>query len=407
MFVKNAYGRIIRDSRNENTIQIILSTHNGKYFCSSPSGKSTGKYEVPCYNSSGIKKSLLLLNKFCESLKNKNFILKTVKDLEQVQTLIDLFEKKNGKLGGNTTYVIHGVFLKAAAGEKNKEVWEFIYDDMYKDSSPKIPMPIGNCIGGGLHSKHIKMRRPDFQEFLLIAEEDSFSKAISKNIRAYESSRTLLKTTSKNDESAWRTNKNNEDTLNILKTVADKYGLKIGLDIAASTFFNGKLYDYKHKNLDRDSSEQTDYMSRLVEKYNIFYLEDPLDENDFLGFKNILDNVKSRGTLIVGDDLTATNFERLVKAVSLKSINAIIVKPNQVGSLLEVKRVIEFCKKRDIKIIFSHRSGETMDTLFSDLAVGFGADYVKCGIMGKERLIKHKRIIDIEDQIKSYKFRRN
>lgn len=394
------YGKIIKDSRSEKTIEVVLSTYEGKFYCSSPSGKSTGKYEVPCYNKEGIKKSLILLNEFCKLLKDRNFLMKTLDDLQQIQDLIDKFEKHYGKLGGNVTYVLHGVFLKAAAMEKKKEVWKFVYDSIYRNSVPDIPMPIGNCIGGGLHSKHVKMKRPDYQEFLLIPNEESFSKAITKNIKAYETARTLLRTKAKNDESAWRTNKSNEAVLEILSTVAKKYGLKIGVDIAASTFFNGKLYDYKNKNLDRDRNEQIDYMTRLIEKFDLFYLEDPLDENDFMGFKTILDSVQKRNTLIVGDDLTTTNFARLTQATGLKSINAIIVKPNQIGSLLEVKRVVEFCKKRNIQVIFSHRSGETMDTLLADLAVGFGADFIKCGIMGKERLIKHKRIMDIEKSLK-------
>ncbi len=402
MFVKEIRGRIIKDSRREKTIEVILTTYEGKFYCSSPSGKSTGKHEVPCYNSDGIKKSLILLNDFCKTIINKNFLIKKVDDLLQIQILIDKFEKNYGKLGGNVNYVIHGVFLKAAAKEKGKNVWEFIYEDLYKKSNPIMPMPVGNCIGGGLHSKHIKMRRADFQEFLLIPFEKTFSRAISKNIRAYEYARTLLRVKSKNDESAWQTNKTNEEILFILMKIAEKYKLRIGLDIAASTFFNGKLYDYKNKNLDRDRNEQIDYVSRIIEKYDLFFVEDPLDEDDFLGYNKILNSVSKRNTLIVGDDLTTTNVDRLIKAISLKSINAIIIKPNQIGSLIEVKRVVEICKKNGIQIIFSHRSGETMDTLLSDLAVGFGANFIKCGIMGRERLIKHKRLMDIEKEIKHF-----
>ncbi len=422
MFIKEAKGKIIKDSRGEKTIQISLTTYTGKFICSSPSGKSTGKYEVSCYNKDGIKKSLLLLNEFCDTLINKNFLIRVVDDLMQVQVLIDKFEKNYGKLGGNVTYVIHGVFLKAAAQEKQKEVWEFIFDDVNKGKTPVMPMPVGNCIGGGLHSQHVKMRRPDFQEFLLIPNEEKFSRAITKNIQAYESARTLLRTKAKNDESAWRTNKPNEEVLLILMQIAEKYKLRIGIDVAASTFFNGKFYDYKNKNLDRDRSEQIDYMSRLIQKYDLFYLEDPLQEEDFLGFKEILEStqktkpitaieektqpetkpelIRSRNTLIVGDDLITTNVQRLTQAIALKSINSVIIKPNQIGSILEVKKVVEICKKKNIKMIFSHRSGETMDTLISDLAVGFQAEFIKCGIMGRERLIKHKRLMDIEQTLK-------
>ena len=100
--------------------------------------------------------------------------------------------------------------------------------------------------------------------------------------------------------------------------------------------------------------------------------------------------------MIVGDDLTVTNLDRIVKAVKEKSINAVIIKPNQNGYLTEVAKIVDYCKKKDIKIIFSHRSGETMDPILGDLAIGFQADFIKCGILGKERLVKLKRVIDIE-----------
>lgn len=397
MFIKEAKPILIKNSRGEQTIKLILDTYKGFFSCSAPSGKSTGSSEVPCYNKQGIKKSFDLFKQFCYFLQNKNFIIKSIDDLNKLNSLIKRFENKYGELGGNIWYVLQGAFLRAAARDAKLELWEFIHQDISPDSEIKIPMPVGNCIGGGLHTDSGKKPKPDFQEFLLIPEEKTFSKAVAKNIYAHAYAKKLLKARKKNDENAWITNKTNEEVLYKLSEVAEKYGLRIGLDVAASSFFRDRYYYYKNKRLHRDRLDQIDYITKLIEKYNVFYVEDPMDEEEFNGFKEIMDNIKrKRSCLIVGDDLTTTNFKRTRRAIRAKSINAIIIKPNQIGSINEVKDVVALCKKNDIKIIFSHRSGETMDNTLSDYAIGFGADFIKCGIIGPERLIKLKRIMDIE-----------
>ena len=242
--------------------------------------------------------------------------------------------------------------------------------------------------------------------FLLIPQEDSFSKAVTKNIHAYFYARKLLKkihgawSVKTNDEHALETNLTNEEVLKLLSTVAEKYSLRLGLDVASSGFCNEKgYYQYKNKELIRDRLEQIDYMRIIAQRYNLLYVEDPLTEEDFSGFQELLSKVKSKNTMIVGDDLTTTNLKRVERASRGKSINAMIVKPNQIGSFVEVKKVIEYCKKNKIKIIFSHRSGETMDDALGDFAVGFQVDFVKTGLYGPERLIKLRRIMEIEKEI--------
>ncbi|MEI7719122.1 MAG: hypothetical protein WCI72_04595, partial [archaeon] len=315
------------------------------------------------------------------------------------------FEKDYGVIGGNVVYAIEVALMKSAARENRKDLWRFVFDSMnYKKIS--MPMPVGNCIGGGLHSRGVNGKRPDFQEFLLIPQEESFSKAVAKNIHAYFYAKKLLKrshgawTVKTNDEHALETSLTNEEVLTLLSTVAEKYNLRLGLDVASSGFCNEKgYYQYKNKELIRDRLEQIDYMRIIAQRYNLLYVEDPLTEEDFSGFQELLSKVKSKNTMIVGDDLTTTNLKRVERAARGKSINAMIVKPNQIGSFVEVKKVIEFCKKNKIKIIFSHRSGETMDDALGDFAVGFQADFVKTGLYGPERLIKLRRIMQIEKEI--------
>lgn len=396
MFIREVEPRLIKNSRAERTIEITLKTYEGKFTASAPSGKSRGKNEIEPYHAKGINHSLRIMKVLSRKLKHKNFIIKKIDDLKKLNELVKKFESRFGQIGGNFNYALETAFLKAAAKEKKKELWELISET----GKVKIPMPVGNCIGGGLHSVKLNRKRPDFQEFLLIPKEKNFAKAVTLNFRAYEHAKKLLHAKKRNDENAWITDKTNEEVLEILKNVAKKYNLKIGVDFASSVFYEKGYYKYKNKELIRDKVEQSDFIERLIKKYDIFYCEDPMQEEDFSGFKEITNSVgKSR--LIVGDDLTTTNLRRVRRAVESSSINAVIIKPNQIGSILEVKKVVDFCKKNKIKTIFSHRSGETMDNALADYCIGFGGDFIKCGIFGRERLIKLKRIMDIERKINS------
>lgn len=420
MFVKSVTSRFIKNSRGSRSIEIELKTYEGSFKSSAPSGKSTGKSEVPCWNPKGIDKSMQMLNAFSKKLINKNFIIKKMADLSELNKLMIGFESKFGKLGGNVWYVLEGVFLKAAAKDCGKELWEFINDDVNRGLKPKMPMPVGNCIGGGMHSRMLNGKKPDFQEFLLIGNDKKYSRAVSKNLRAYEYAKTLLSSPARkskaggsrfswirewrrlrNDEGAWMTGKRNEEVLEILKRVAKRYDLRIGIDAAASSFYENGYYKYKNKELIRDKVDEIDYMVRIIRRFGIFYLEDGMDEDDFGGFKSLLERVKNnrKKSLIVGDDLTTTNLKRTQRAVRSGAINSMIIKPNQIGSILEVKKVVEYCKKHNIVMIFSHRSGETMDDILADYCVGFGGQFLKAGIFGRERLIKMKRVMDIEKSL--------
>ncbi len=407
MFVKKVKSRFIKNSRGQRTIEIEVETYEGKFRCSAPSGKSTGETEVPPWHTKGVEASLKLLKHFSNKLINRNFMIKRVDDLKELNDLTEKFESIFGPLGGNVWYVLEGAFLRAASRDCGKELWEFINDDINAGLKPKMPMPVGNCIGGGKHSKAINGKKPDFQEFLLIGKEKTFGKAATKNIRAYDYAKKLLKESEKswimrrNDEGAWRTSLPNEEVLSILKRVAKKYNLRFGMDAAASSFYEKGYYKYKNKELIRDKVDQADYIIKLIKKFGIFFVEDGMNEDDFSGFKSVMEGIKKSRKLVlnVGDDLTTTHPKRVMRAVRGKSINATIIKPNQVGSVIKMKKVVEYCKKNNITMIFSHRSGETTDDILADYCVGFGGQFMKAGIFGKERLVKAKRVIDIEKSI--------
>lgn len=388
--INEVSAKSILDSRKEKTILVSIKSKSGKTFsASSPSGKSTGKYESKPYKKS-LEEDISAIKKFKEYFSEE--ILEKFEDLKRVEDILE------GHVGANTLFAFESAVLKAIADEQKKEVWELINPGAGK--LKKLPRLVGNCIGGGKHSDPLNGKRPDFQEFLLIPDFKSSEKSEEINKKAKEKTEILLKRkdsnfkSTKNDEDAWRVSLNEKEVLDVLKEV----NLPLGVDVASSTFFSRKKYSYENPLLKRENEEQFGYLANLIKNYNLFYIEDPFHEEDFESFAKLLK--KFPNSLIVGDDLTVTNSKRLEKAIKSNSINAIIVKPNQCGSLLEVQKVCEMAKENKIKIVFSHRSGETEETILADLAFGFQADFFKCGITGKEREAKIKRLIEIEKSLK-------
>ena len=364
MEIQKVGARSILDSRGQKTIEVFLQTDYGDFITSAPSGKSTGKYEKKSYSKS-LKKDIDYIRKLDITKLNK-LNLDHFNDLKKIELLV------RNNIGANSLFCLESVILKALAKEKGVELWEYI-----RKSRKNIvfPRPVGNAIGGGVHSKGIYGEKPDFQEFLFISKGKSFDESVQINNLAYKLAQEMLNSKSTNDEGAHETYLDNEDVLKTMKMVPNLirnkhgYHVDIGVDVAASIFYKNSKYVYKNLPNKLNKDEQVHYINRLIHKYKIFYIEDPLEENDFIDFRNLKD--VNENTLIIGDDLTTTNPLRLKKAIKMNSISGIIVKPNQIGSLLKVKEVIELAKSNHIKTIISHRSGETMDDTITDLAIAF------------------------------------
>ena len=382
--IKSVDAKSIFDSRREKTVYVSVKTDVGVFGASSPNGKSKGKNEARSYVKS-LDEDIKMLKKFSDYFSKEN--INKFDDLRRVEDVVDR------QIGANTLFALESAILKAVAKEQKKEIWQLI-----NPNARKFPRLVGNCIGGGKHSKSIK--KPDFQEFLLVPNMKSVKENWEKSKKLKEEAKYLLKIRDekfkgeKNDEDAWNTNLNEKEVFDIITS----FDIPVGVDVAASSFVKREKYLYENPLLKRTKDEQFDYLSNLIKNFNLFFVEDPFGEEDFESFAKLLK--KYPASLIVGDDLTTTNLNRFEKAIKMKSINAIIVKPNQIGSLLEVKEVCGLAKKEGIKIIFSHRSGETSETILGDLAFGFGADFFKCGITGKEREAKIKRLIQIERGLK-------
>jgi enolase len=377
MFIKEVYAKKIKDSRSEDTIEVSVN----KCKASAPEGKSKGKYETPAYYQS-LDWNIRAIN-----LLKFNFPIKEFQDLKKIEDhIISVCEFSNAKeFGANALFALESAILKALARSKKKQLWEII-----NLKATKLPTPLGNAVGGGQHSEQFSAH-PVFQEFLVIPKGRDFKDKLRNMNEVYEKLGKLLKAKSKNDEGAWQCALSEEEILDLLSKF--KFKVRIGLDAASSSFYKDGEYQYHEFDLNTD--EQIKYINNLIEKYNLLYIEDPLQEEDFIKFKKI-----KKKALVSGDDLTATNIKRLKKAIFFDSINAMIIKPNQNGSLLEVAEIFEICKKNRIKTILSHRSGETMDSAIADLAFGFQADYIKCGISTKWRESKLNRLLEIDNSLK-------
>ena len=242
----------------------------------------------------------------------------------------------------------------------------------------------------------------DIQEFsLLPTYQKSFFNSMEKISLAYLEIAHRLKKQDpkfkfgKNLESAWVTSLNFEKVLEILTQVIKEKDLVIGLDFAASQLWDGKKYVYSNGEL--LSTQQLSLIEDLVERYPIQFLEDPFHEDDFISFSTITHRLQEK--IICGDDLFATNLNRLKIGINYKAINSILIKPNQVGTITDVIKVAEEAKKNNLKTVMSHRSGETEDTLICHLAIGLGCDYIKLGTSG-ERTVKINEIIRLEEKLK-------
>lgn len=391
--IKEIKAEKILDSRKEETIKILVKTDLGTFTASSPYGKSTGKHETPAFPKS-IDESIKMLAELTEKIKEIG--IESFNDLEKVEKIVD-----RKKIGANTLYALEASILKALAYSEKKQLWELINPD-----ASKMPFPVGNVIGGGMHTAAVDGRKPDFQEFLIIPKLKSFSDNVNVLKKSHEIIKEILKARKVlgklNDEGAWSTSLGNEECLEILNQARDEIEkeidekIEIGIDAASSSFYSG-LYHYKNPEKIINVEEQIEHISELADKFEIFYIEDPVDEEDFKNFRKFRE--RNSGRMIVGDDLVVSNLERFVKALKEKAIDAVILKPNQTGSLIEIKKIVYLAKKYNILTVMSHRSGETLDNTIADLAFGFQCDFLKVSPIGNENVSKLNRMIEIEKKL--------
>lgn len=407
MHLRSIKARAIADSRNDTTIEVMVKCDNFVVSASVPKGKSKGVHEVCDIAVEGIRKSIDFVNEMGKKLVASNFKIEQFDDLAKLEQLAKQYDatQQLKHVGGNALLALELALLRAFAKLQQTELWQFLAEKKPK----QLPLPLGNAIGGGKHSvQHVK---PDFQEFLLLPKAKSFAEAQFINMQAYKQIGVMLKRSkvkfTYTDENAYCPQLDNVAVLRLLSSVQQSIRrnysveLLLGLDVAASSLWNGCYYCYDNfpGKAKLNEKQQLSFINTITKQFGLFYIEDAFAEDSFDHFVLLLRETKNK-TIVCGDDLIATNIDRLKKAIKMKAVNAIIVKPNQVGSLIKTKQVVDLAVKHKLKLVFSHRSGETLDDWLADLAVAWRADYVKVGITGRERMAKILRFMKIEQQLR-------
>ena len=409
--IEKVFAREILDSRGNPTVEVEVSTNLGVVGRASvPSGASTGEYEAielrdkdkKRYLGRGVKKAIKNVN---------NVIARKVKGLQVTdqQNIDDIMIKLDGtdnksNLGANA---ILGVSLATAhAGALSKSIPLYRYLANGQDNY-LLPLPMMNILNGGSHADN----SIDIQEFMVIpASASSFSEALQMGTEIFHSLKTVLRsknlTTSVGDEGGFAPDlKSNEEAIEVILEGISNAGFNagndiyIGLDVAASELYENKRYSLSSENKVLDSDGMIQYLTTLVDQYPILSIEDGLHEDDWEGWKHLNYNLGKR-VQIVGDDLTVTNLERLERSIREKSINAILIKLNQIGTLTETIEAIKLADKNNLGAIISHRSGETEDTTIADLSVSMGMGQIKTGSASRtDRICKYNQLLRIEEEL--------
>ena len=410
-------AREILDSRGNPTIETTVVLENGvKGIASVPSGASLGKYEAVAlrdkdpkrYNGMGVLRAIEHIK---VDLAPKIVGLDALNQQSIDQTMIALDgTPQKSNLGANSILSISLAAAVAAATAQNLPLYRYLntlFSEIIKTPIARMPTPTFNVINGGKHGAG----NLDFQEFHIVpATSKTYHVALELGEEIYQSVKQILTyrnaAHSVGDEGGFAPDLfTNIDALVVLsqaiRTSAYRFGLDVffGLDVAASHFKSPGGYQIKDRPLAYSAKEFIQYFKDLHAKYRLLLLEDPLEEDDWEGWKTITKEL-GHDMLIIGDDFLATNPERLTKAIDEKACSAILLKPNQIGTLTEFLHAVAIAKTHDIKCIVSHRSGETNDTFIADLAVAVGADYVKFGAPARgERVAKYNRLLQIEAEL--------
>lgn len=402
--IEDVQVRKILDSRGNPTVEVDIVTWGGFGRAAAPSGASTGSREVVSFPEGGVD---LIISEVEDVIASELIGM----DAEDLVTIDDLLKEVDGTenlsaIGGNTTVAVSMAAAKAAASSYGLPLYKYIGGNFVNE----LPFPLGNMMNGGAHAG---INAPDIQEFLVVpVGAKNMVEAVFANAAIHKKLKELIQTKDSNftggkgDEGGWVPNITNDAALEIqaqaCEEVGDELGIEIrpSLDMAASEIWDAEKgkYVYAQDGIERDTGDQIEFVKDIIETYNMFYVEDPFDESDFDGFAQLTSKVGNK-CLICGDDLFVTNKELLAKGIKMKAANAIIIKPNQIGSLSETYATVKLAKENDVVPVVSHRSGETTDDTIAHLAVGLKSPMIKTGAIGGERIAKLNELIRIEEEL--------
>ena len=410
--ILDIHGRQIIDSRGNPTLEVDVSLSDGTIGRAAvPSGASTGEYEAYELRD----RNLTLYNGLSvyDAVSNVNIDISNTfcgrSPFEQNKIDSDLIEldgtNNKSTLGANAMLGFSMAVARAAASSLKVPLFQYLGGLR----SNILPVPMMNIINGGAHANN----GLDFQECMIMPIGFSnFSDALRAGTEVFHNLKKILSdkgfSTAVGDEGGFAPNFNNlEDALVNISDAIEKSGYKLGeeiyiaIDAAASELYDGKIYELKGENKKLNTDQLVKYWDDICKKFPIVSIEDPFDENDWDGFKE-LTKIIGRNVQIVGDDLFVTNKERLLTGIKNDAANSILIKLNQIGTLSETIETIELAKSSRFGVIVSHRSGETEDVFISDLSVGLNAGQIKTGSVSRtDRTAKYNQLIRIEETLGS------
>jgi len=429
--IEKIRGREILDSRGNPTVEVEVVLSSGATgIAAVPSGASTGKFEAlelrdgdpKRYGGLGVLMAVKNVNtKIFDALKGKNAENQALID----ETMLDLDGSENkSNLGANAILGVSLAVCRAVANEKGVPLYKYINELFDYKSKPKLPIPMFNVLNGGKHSDS----GLSVQEFKIIPTGiKGFSEQLRAGSEIFHSLKKILESmrqsTGVGDEGGFSPKlESNTQALELINQAIKESGyelgsqINLGIDVAANSFYNeeDKHYILKPEGAHLEKEHLVAMYKDWIDRFHLVSIEDGLIEDDWKGWafmtekiggkpiwKAISKNVLNEN-LLIGDDLLVTNVKRLERAIKEKACNSVLIKVNQIGSLTETFECIRLAKRHKMKIMVSHRSGETTDDFIADLAVGTAAEFIKSGSLSRgERLCKYNRLMKIEDEMKS------
>ena len=394
-------GRILYNSRGSKTIEVdVISDESFIGRVCAPSGASVGKYEAVSFPNNNPEESLTLLKN-----NSDKFIGSDPTDLKSVHEIIRSIDdtENYAKIGGACAFAITIAVTESAAKLQNIPLYKIINPS----NDLKFPFPIGNILGGGAHAGP---GTPDIQEILVASTgAKTMHDAIDMNLQVHKELRNVIQktdptfTNGRGDEGGWAPKYDNEKALEISVTAIENLGftlgkeVSLGVDFASSTQWDEQRgrYIYDRAGFENDPGEQIDFTAGIIEKYKLAYAEDAVHEEAFDDMAELTKRFPH--TMITGDDLTVTNKNILQKAIEKNSCNAAILKVNQAGSLYDALEFAKLANENNIKLITSHRSGESNDSHIIHIGIATGSKLLKVGVVGGERVAKLNELIRLSE----------
>jgi enolase len=389
--------RALLDSRGNPTVEVELRSGSLVARFAAPSGASTGTHEAQAFPPGGVEEAVRIF---------RSEIARRVqgRDVADQAGLDAWLRELDGsrhfsRIGGNVAVAVSLANARLAAAVLGQPLYRLL-----GGAARRLPLPLGNVIGGGRHA----IGGTTIQEYLVVSQGRTMSERVFANARVHQRVRDALaakfpgQPLGRGDEGAWVAPLRDEEALALLADVCREaerdagFPVRPAVDLAASEFYRDGGYRYRDRLRTRE--EQIDFVEQLVRKYGLFSVEDPFDQEDFEAFAELTKRVGDRCT-IIGDDLFATDVERLRRGIERRACNAILIKPNQIGTLSDTRAAVDLAHRSGYATVMSHRSGETTDDAIAHLAVGLGCLGIKTGAVGGERVAKLNELIRIEEEL--------